>query len=124
MSPWLGFYRYDKPHPAEIDIAFSHVYGLNYSLNEALITEPSWLRELVLSLGNLVGCTIAMNLREAGFIGRQRTKQGVNHEVRQIVLGIERELANAYPLWTKLSQANQIPGYAFSRGDPIPLKTK
>ncbi|MCL4405918.1 MAG: FAD-dependent thymidylate synthase [Patescibacteria group bacterium] len=124
ISPWLGFYRYDKPRPAEIDSDFRHVYGLSYSLNEALSGEPVWLRELVLPLGNLVGCTIVMNLREAEFIGHQRTKQGVNHEVRQIVLKINEELAKAYPLWTKLSRSDPTPGYAFSRGDPIPLETK
>lgn len=122
MSPLLRFYRYDKPHPPEIDQAFSQVYGRNISLDEALSHEPAWLSELVLSLGNLVGCTISMNLREAEFIAHQRTKQGVNHEVRQIALAIERCLTEAYPVWPKLSRTNRTSGYVFARGTPsIPL---
>jgi thymidylate synthase ThyX len=122
MSASLGFYRYDKPHPQEIDEAFDRTAKLNLVLNELLSSDPDWLQEQILSLGNLVGCTIVMNLREAEFISHQRTKSGVNHEVRQIALGIDRELAAADPLWTTLSRINRTPGYAFARGNPpIPI---
>ena len=60
-----------------------------------------------------------MNIREAEFITHQRTKPGVNHEVRQIALGIDRELAAAYPLWPIISRTNRTSGYAFARGTPI-----
>lgn len=122
MSSSFGFYRYDKPHPQEIDEAFDRMQGQNLVLNELLSSEPAWLQEQGLPLGSLVGCTIVMNLRQAEFIAWQRTKPGVNHEVRQIALGIDRVLAVADPLWTIISRTNRTPAYAFARGNPsIPI---
>jgi hypothetical protein len=125
MSPSLGFYRYDKPHPKEIDEAFSTVHNRNRSLDETLRAEPVWLRELVLSLGNLVGGTITMNLREAEFIVNQRSKPGVNHEVRQVALALNSCLTKAYSLWLNLSRANTTPAYTLARSaPPLPLETE
>jgi len=117
LTPWIGFYRYDKPAPEWLNKAFVETHGSDAALygimQKAGLT--SEMMQYPLALGNLVGFQIGANLREFEFITWQRTKFAVNHEVRQTVLAIERELRNAYPWWEGLSRADMMPRYAFAR---------
>ena len=77
-----------------------------------------------MSMGNMIGFQVGGNLLQWEFVGWQRTKFSVNHEVRQIVLGAERLLREAYPWWKNLSRADMTPGYVFARtakGIPITI---
>jgi hypothetical protein len=64
---------------------------------------------------------IAANLRQWEFCNWQRTKWGVNDEVRAQFLAFEYALRSEYPWWKRLSRADLIQHYAFARGEKIPL---
>ena len=67
-------------------------------------------------LGNVVGYRIAHNLRQAEFVGWQRSSWGAHHEVRWHALEMDRLLAGRYPWWTQVARADRTPDYVFARG--------
>lgn len=118
LTTRLGFYRYDKPAPAELHRAFERLAASNRKA-EALLADagvPAELRQYVLALGNNVGFLMSANLRQWEFCNWQRTKWSVNHEVRQVFLAVERALRKRYPWWERISRADVTPRYVFARG--------
>ena len=118
VTPLIGFYRYDKPAPEELNRVFEEVHHENKKLYWDLIDVPDMPRECLqypLAMGNLIGYQIAANLREWEFCTWQRTKFAVNHEVRRVFLAIEQALRRAYPWWENLSRADMTPAFILAR---------
>ncbi|KKT90624.1 MAG: hypothetical protein UW92_C0032G0002 [Candidatus Jorgensenbacteria bacterium GW2011_GWA2_45_13] len=125
LTPFLGFYKYDKPAPEWLEKVFSSIHQRNRKLYKKMQEEgiSKEMMQYPLALGNLVGFQIGANFREWEFITWQRTKFSVNHEVREIVLKMEDKLRKEYPWWKDISRANTIKKYAFARskeGIPLP----
>lgn len=121
LTPFMGFYHYDKPGPSEL---FNSFQAANQSSNNAFLSlsnVPPILRQYMLPMGFRVGFTYFANLRQHEFCNWQRTKPSVNHEVRQVFLSIENALRNIYPWWSLFSRANLVPVYVFARGSAVPL---
>ena len=136
LNPWIGFYRYDKPAVPEFPNACRDLHYENKEFYREMVDceVPEEMRQYPLALGNLVGFIVSANLSQFEFCGWQRTDWSVNHEVRQVFLGIESLLRRAYPWWQELSEiaknaegekdprADMTPAYIFARGKrPIPL---
>ncbi len=124
VSPQLGFYFYNKPAPEGFNDAMKLLHDANVKLYEQLATQnvSPELRQYPMALGNLIGFMSSANLAQWEFCNWQRSKYSVNHEVRQVFLGIEQRLRKAYPWWEKISRANTTPAYVFARGSKaIPL---
>ena len=120
VTPNLGFYRYDKPAPAELRNTFDKLYRYNYFLYQKLINNQKvspLLLQYILAMGNMVMFEMAGNLRQMEFCDWQRTKWSVNHEVRQVFMSMEKELRSLLPWWEKISRADLIPSYVFARGE-------
>lgn len=117
VMPWLGFYRYDKPAPEKFFKECQFIWEKNQELYLAMdeTEAPLSLRQYPLAMGNLVGFQFGANLSEIEFCTWQRTKFSVNHEVRQIFMGMERALRQEYPWWAGLSRADMTPAYIFAR---------
>ncbi len=120
VTPLLGAYKYDKPAPADVQGDIDELHGDNLDLYR----EKSWsgvvgsryLAQYPMIMANRVGFLIGNNLRQWEFISFQRTKHGVNHEVRQVVLSGENLLRKKYPWWGELSsRADMVPAYLFAR---------
>jgi thymidylate synthase ThyX len=75
------------------------------------------LHEYLQPMGTLVNHSIAGNLRQLEFLTWQRSSWSVHHEVRDIVLGIDRILGDRYSWWKDISRTDRTPGYIFSRAD-------
>lgn len=121
VTPDLGFYAYDKPAPEKFsrDCSSFHLLGSDiYRTMEERGVHPV-LMQYPLGLGNLVGFRSNANLLQWEFCNWQRSKPSVNHEVRQVFLGVEAKLREAYPWWEKISRADITPGYVFARGNTI-----
>lgn len=119
VTPVLGFYRYPKMHSPILDEAFikaSEQDSELYSMMARLFV-PEALAEYPMAMGNLVTYQMTSDLRQAEFCGWQRTKWGVNDEVRQAFLSIEFALRRQFPWWQKLSRADVTPHYVFARGN-------
>jgi len=123
LTPYLGYYLYDKPHPHELDISFQIISGADKKLYDNLPPNvPLEMKQYVLSLGWNVGAIIGANLRQWEFCNWQRSSYNVNHEVRQAFLSIEKQIRQLLPWWEKLSRADTTPAYFFARGKKaIPL---
>ncbi len=124
LTPDLGFYRYDKPSPDGFLLACQDVHREGARLYEAMRAEgvPAELMQYALPMGNLVGFHFGGNLAQMEFCGWQRSKVGVNHEVRQVFLAIDALLSNAYPWWMRIARMDRRPAYVFARGSKaIPL---
>lgn len=125
VTPLLGFYRYDKQAPTALTEAFEKIHAANLALYTEMKEKgvPDELMQYPMSLGNMIGFSLSSNLLEIEFCNWQRSKFSVNHEVRQIFLGMEQYMRETYPWWEKLSRANTMPAYVFARGSRgIPLK--
>lgn len=125
LTPLLGFYQYDKPAPEWLNEEFTKMHERNKAMYRRMYDAgiSSELMQYPLSLGNLIGFQVGANFRELEFVGWQRSKFGVNHEVRQVVLAVEQVLRDAYPWWKDLSRADMTPGYVFARSKKgIPLQ--
>ncbi|MDP3697552.1 MAG: FAD-dependent thymidylate synthase [Candidatus Taylorbacteria bacterium] len=126
VTPNLGFYRYDKPAPAELSNTFDKLYRYNYFLYQKLINNQKaspLLLQYILALGNMVMFEIAGNLRQFEFCNWQRSKWGVNHEVRRVFVSMERELRSSLPWWVQISRADITSAYVFARGEtPVVLE--
>lgn len=125
LTPYLGFYQYDKPGPAQLAKDFAEVAKKGLELYEALKAKGASANDLqyILPIGFLLGFTYAANLRQHEFANWQRSKPDVNHSVRQTFLAIEAELRKHYPWWSSISRANTEPAFVFARGNQHhPLK--
>src|SRR3989344_9041557 len=124
LTPYLGFYRYDKPAPKIFleDCEQFHSLGERaYSEMEQLNVSPI-LMQYPLALGNLIGFRSSANLLQWEFCNWQRRKFSFNHEVRQVFLGMEERLSHRYRWWGNISRADIVSGYIFARGSKgIPL---
>lgn len=127
VAPDLGFYRYDKPAPPELYRAFEEVAAATAALHKELLAKgvPPELAEYAMCLGSRVGFLFNANLRQHEFCFYQRSDWSVNHEVRQVFLGMHRALSGLLPWWQGLceSRVDATPAYVFARGDepPVPL---
>lgn len=123
INPCNGFYEYDKPHPPELDEAFADASDASRIVHSKLIGHgvPAALAEYPLIMGTRVGFTLAADLRELEFCAWQRTKQAVNHEVRQVFLMMENEIRAHLPWWEKISRANMAPAFVFARGSKVAI---
>ena len=117
VMPHLGFYRYDKSAPEAFRGACQHIWEKNYELAGKMDDKnvPEEIIQYPLVMGNLIGFQFGANLAEIEFCSWQRTKFSVNHEVRQIFIGMERALRKEYPWWASLSRADMTPAYVFAR---------
>lgn len=124
LTPYLGFYRYDKPHCREWDMVRGSIIEDARAAYAKLQQVPLFMRQYVLPLGFNVGFLFACNMREFEFCAWQRSKWSVNHEVRQVFLAMEQEMRKAYhPWWLLFSRADMTPAYVFARGKkPAPLE--
>ena len=124
VTPELGFYEYPKAWWWGLDDTFRDTHARDkeiYILMRARHVPPE-LAEYVMAMGNLVTYQITSDLRQAEFCGWQRSKWGVNDEVRQSFLKIEHHLRGTYPWWAQLSRADLTPHYVFARGSsPVVL---
>lgn len=121
LTPFMGFYHYDKPAPPELNYGFKGAKengNIAYSNLEGV---PPILKQYVLPIGFRIGFTYFANLRQHEFCNWQRTKPSVNHEVRQAFLSIENDLRKFYPWWSFFSRADLTPAYVFARGSAVPL---
>ncbi|MBI1957001.1 MAG: hypothetical protein HYS44_00885 [Candidatus Niyogibacteria bacterium] len=124
LTPDIGFYHYDKPAPDGFETACAELHLKTEQLYRLLAERgvPEEIIEYVMPMGTLIGFTIGANLLQHEFCTWQRSKPSVNHEVRQIFLGIEKALGAEYPWWKRLSRADRTPAYVFARGKKaIPL---
>ncbi len=124
VTPYFGFYKYDKPAPKEFFEACTDMWQKNYELYKEMKAKgvPPILMQYPLAMGNIVGFEIAGNLAEKEFCIWQRSKFSVNHEVRRMFLQIERTLREYYPWWSSVSRADTTPAYVFARTERgIPL---
>jgi thymidylate synthase ThyX len=132
ITPKLGFYTYDKflkdsPYPAFLYDAFDGAHksgiGIYRTLREKDV--PPVMKQYPLAIGNNIGFVLAGNLRQLEFCNWQRTKPSVNHEVRQIFMGIENGIRQLIPGWAQISRADMTPAFVFARGEKvIPLNLK
>lgn len=125
ITPLLGFYRYDKAAPDTLTHAFEKLHAASVTLYTEMKEKgvPDELMQYPLSLGTMIGFSLAANLLEIEFCNWQRSKFSVNHEVRQIFLAMEQHMRKTYPWWEKISRANTTPAYIFARGSKgIPLE--
>ncbi|HXK36849.1 MAG TPA: hypothetical protein VJ553_04690, partial [Candidatus Paceibacterota bacterium] len=124
VTPLAGFYRYPKPAPPELHRVFEQILSINEDLYMAMCAAkvPEELMEYPMAMGNLVRYQMTSTLKQAEYCNWQRTKWGVNDEVRQQFLAVEDHLRQEYSWWGSLSRADRIPHYVFARGkEPIAL---
>ncbi len=124
VTPFLGFYRYPKSRCHGLDEVFARTHGRDSEFYPIMKTVgvPAEMAEYPMAMGNLVTYQIISDLRQAEFCGWQRSKWGVNDEVRQAFLSVEYNLRTVYPWWAQLSRADLTSHYAFARGKvPIVL---
>src|SRR3989344_3840012 len=82
------------------------------------------LAQYAYMMGNFVPFIVGANLREWEFVNWQRSKWGVNEEVRKVVLKVEEFLRYEYPWWKRISRVDTTWEYIFARGgNAIPKKT-
>ncbi len=126
VTPLVGYYTYPKPAPSELTEAFriAHVADRDVWFSLYGHNVPSLMCQYAMTMGELVTYHIAGNLRQDEFCDWQRTKWGVNDEVRGEFLRMEHELRATYRWWSSLSRADVTPHYVFARGaTPIVMPT-
>lgn len=120
VTPYLGFYQYDKPAPPEVNRTFgaAHTRARRlYSQLDVGGAVPAAFAEFVMPMGCRVGATYFANLTQHDFCAFQRSKGSVNHEVRQWFLGAEGLLRERFPWWEQFStRAVMTPVFLFARG--------
>ncbi|MDP3696912.1 MAG: FAD-dependent thymidylate synthase [Candidatus Taylorbacteria bacterium] len=121
LTPYMGFYHYDKPQPIELSHSFQAAKQSSGNVYLSLDQIPPILKQYVLPMGFRIGFTYFANLRQHEFCNWQRTKPSVNHEVRQVFLSMENDLRRIYPWWPLFSRADLTPAYIFARGSAVPL---
>lgn len=122
LTPNMGFYEYDKPHPDSLAEAFRATARESKRVWDGLQSVPPFMRQYMLPLGFNVGYSFACNLRQLEFCLWQRTDWSVNHEVRKEFLAMEEAMRETHSWWPLFSRAELEPAYIFARGKkPIPL---
>lgn len=122
LTPYLGFFRYDKPCPSGVDASFFFAQRRSGRIyNDYLCSVPPVILQYLLPLGFNIGSLYSANLRQHEFCNWQRTKPSVNNEVRQTFISVEQELRSLYPWWHLFSRADMTRMYVFARGSAIPL---
>lgn len=121
LTPFMGFYNYDKPAPVELINGFQAAKQSSNNAYLNLDKVPPILRQYILPMGFRIGFTYFANLRQHEFCNWQRTKAAVNHEVRQVFLSMEKNLRRIEPWWPLFSRADLTPAYVFARGSAVPL---
>ena len=122
LTPYLGFYEYDKPAPSELVAHFFLAEQRSADLyRRNMYNVPPLVLQYILPIGFNVGFIYSANLRQHEFCDWQRTKPSVNHEVRQIFLSVEKGLRRLYPWWPLFSRADMTPAYVFARGSAVQL---
>lgn len=126
VTPVSGFYLYNKPALLKLFDAYESVWRKNSALYTAMSARQisGELMQYPMAMGNLVEFHFGANLSEIEFCAWQRTKFSVNHEVRQIFIGMENALRQEYPWWASLSRADMTPAYVFARtqnGTPLKI---
>lgn len=118
VTPLVGYYRYPKPAPSELTGAFAEAHAADADMWFRLygLNVPPLVCQYAMTMGELVTYTIAGNLRQSEFCNWQRSKWGVNDEVRGEFLAMEQRLRQAYNWWGRLSRADTTPHYVFARG--------
>lgn len=118
VTPYLGFYRYDKPAPECLYFNFRDIAQECKRIYSRLKSDgcsPNLL-QYILPMGFEVAFSYSCNLRQAEFSIWQRTKPEVNDEVRKAFLRMNQILLDAYPWWYLFSRCNLVPRYLFARG--------
>lgn len=127
VTPRIGFYVYDKPAPEEFRIVCKNIWFTGVGLYREMCNRgiSGELMQYPLVMENLVGFQFGANMTEIEFCTWQRTKFSVNHEVRQIFIGMEETLRKEYLWWAILSRADMTPAYIFARTSKgVPLESK
>lgn len=125
VTPRIGFYHYPKVRCVDLDEAFAAAHDRDRELYRvmSIACVPDQLMEYAMAMGNLVSFSITSDLRQAEFCNWQRSKWGVNDEVRAVFLAIEDHLRRAYWWWGALSRADRTPHFVFARGKtPVVLR--
>lgn len=124
VTPMLGFYAYTKFHSEVLARAFGGAHARDAECYASFVRAgvPPEILEYPMAMGNLVMYQMTSDLRQAEFCGWQRTKWGVNDEVRQRFLSLEHSLRAFYPWWERISRADMTVHYVFARGvNPVVL---
>jgi hypothetical protein len=118
VDPSLGFYRYPKPAPPELETAFKAAHDADFQVYYDMVQRdvPETMRQYLMAMGETISYQVAANLWQWEFCNWQRSKWGVNDEVRQHFLWFEHQLRVAYPWWNRISRADVTPHYVFARG--------
>lgn len=117
LTPYLGFYAYDKfDCPLYTEMA-QKVCDEGYALYEELLQAgvPAGVLQYVLPLGFVVAASYKLNARQAEFFCWRRSGSDVNHEVRQVALALDAALDRELAWWRGLSRTNLVSGYVFAR---------
>jgi thymidylate synthase ThyX len=123
LTPRLGFYQYDKPHPLVVDEAFAKAEAAARAAYEKYEgTVPAPLLQYLMPLGCNVGFLYAANIRQHEFCNWQRGKSDVNHSVRQIFIDMEVKLRETYTWYAKASRGDITRKYVFARGSNLKLE--
>lgn len=123
VTPYLGFFGYEKPLNPELMPAMGKVEGQGARAYQLLADRVSPDRlQYVLSLGFNVGATITANLRHMEFFTWQRSGSNVNHEARSVALSCDADLLKAFSWWKYVSRTDRTQAYRLAREEPgIPL---
>ncbi len=124
VTPLLGFYTYPKFQSEAFTRACTSARARDAECYASFVQAhvPAEISEYPLAMGNLVMYQMTSDLRQAEFCAWQRTKWGVNDEVRQRFLSLEHWLRTFYPWWARISRADMTPHYVFARGvNPVVL---
>ncbi len=117
LTPYLGFYQYDKPMPESLAQDFGLIAHDTLRVYDRYLgqkVEPETL-QYVVPLGFNVGTTHLSNLRQMEFLCWQRSGFNVNHEARQVVLSFDDDILRRLPWWKKISRTDRTPAYRFAR---------
>lgn len=127
VTPNLGMYL-PPDMPQEFIEKYSELHLCERFLCDSDLTTSMYgfrmLAQYAYMVGNFVPYIVGANLREWEFVNWQRTKWGVNEEVRKVVLRTEEFLRYEYPWWERISRADTTWEYVFARGPKAIPKNK
>lgn len=128
VTPQYGVYL-PPDMPQEFKDEYAHLHRKErfslFSMDSPNLVHGFYtLAQYAYMIGNFVPFIIGANLREWEFVNWQRTKWGVNEEVRKVALKAEKFLRYEYPWWKRISRADLTWEYIFARGDKaVPKKS-
>lgn len=117
LTPYLGFYQYDKPMPGALAEDFARLAAQARDAHDRYRGMGVSLETLqyLLPLGFNVGATHLSNLRQMEFLCWQRSGWNVNHEARQVILSFDDDVLRRLPWWKRISRTDRTPAYRFAR---------